>query len=297
MPQYIRVGRCRVAFHQLGNGPPIVFMHGFGLDHRNGVGAAQMLWLEHPLFQVHLIYSRSQSVVDRDDRQLQRLALAERLSVPVPDPPTLNRVGMLRIPTLAIFRRFDSPDTRALDLRNVVSGAAVCCEHLLRARRGHRRAGQAPGRSRGRTAGRADRGTGIRLGELLDLELDCIWSSASHGSWLKVPLGKLATEPTVPLDEPTLAALGPAWTNCPPPCSPSPGSKTRSPGRSTGNSPPATSPPCSAASAHTSKPTWPRPPDNPDELTASPTSRCLATRPGIDAHRPFYQNFLDLSNI
>ena len=51
------------------------------------------------------------------------------------------------------------------------------------------------------------RGTGIRLGELLDLELDCVWDSASHGSWLKVPLGKLATERTVPLDEPTLAAL------------------------------------------------------------------------------------------
>jgi integrase len=51
------------------------------------------------------------------------------------------------------------------------------------------------------------RGTGIRLGELLDLELDCVWDSASHGSWLKVPLGKLATERTVPLDPTTLAAL------------------------------------------------------------------------------------------
>ena len=51
------------------------------------------------------------------------------------------------------------------------------------------------------------RGTGIRLGELLDLELDCVWDSASHGSWLKVPLGKLATERTVPLDAATLAAL------------------------------------------------------------------------------------------
>jgi site-specific recombinase XerD len=51
------------------------------------------------------------------------------------------------------------------------------------------------------------RGTGIRLGELLDLELDCVWDSASHGSWLKVPLGKLATERTVPLDATTLAAL------------------------------------------------------------------------------------------
>jgi len=51
------------------------------------------------------------------------------------------------------------------------------------------------------------RGTGLRLGELLDLELGCIWDSASHGSWLKVPLGKLGTERTVPLDATTLAAL------------------------------------------------------------------------------------------
>ncbi len=51
------------------------------------------------------------------------------------------------------------------------------------------------------------RGTGIRLGELHDLELDCVWDTGSHGSWLKVPLGKLGTERTVPLDEATLAAL------------------------------------------------------------------------------------------
>ena len=51
------------------------------------------------------------------------------------------------------------------------------------------------------------RGTGIRLGELLDLELDCVWDSASHGSWLKVPVGKLGTERTVPLDDVTLRAL------------------------------------------------------------------------------------------
>jgi site-specific recombinase XerD len=55
------------------------------------------------------------------------------------------------------------------------------------------------------------RGTGLRLGELLDLELDCVLDFASHGSWLKVPLGKLGTERTVPLDEFTLAALA-DWT-------------------------------------------------------------------------------------
>ena len=56
------------------------------------------------------------------------------------------------------------------------------------------------------------RGTGIRLGELLDLELDCLLDFASHGSWLKVPLGKLGTERTVPLDHSTLAALD-GWTS------------------------------------------------------------------------------------
>jgi site-specific recombinase XerD len=58
-----------------------------------------------------------------------------------------------------------------------------------------------------RTALTILRGTGIRLGELLDLELDCVWDSASHGSWLKIPIGKLGTERTVPLDADTLAAL------------------------------------------------------------------------------------------
>jgi integrase len=54
------------------------------------------------------------------------------------------------------------------------------------------------------------RGTGMRLGELLDLELDCLWDSTSHGTWIKVPLGKLGTERMVPLDAETLAALD-AW--------------------------------------------------------------------------------------
>ena len=54
------------------------------------------------------------------------------------------------------------------------------------------------------------RGAGLRLGELRDLELDCLPDLPGHGSWLKVPLGKLNTERVVPLDEATLAALD-AW--------------------------------------------------------------------------------------
>jgi site-specific recombinase XerD len=51
------------------------------------------------------------------------------------------------------------------------------------------------------------RGTGLRLGELLDLELDCLWELPGHGTWLKVPLGKLNTERVVPLDADTLTVL------------------------------------------------------------------------------------------
>ncbi len=51
------------------------------------------------------------------------------------------------------------------------------------------------------------RGTGLRLGELLDLELDCLWDTPTHGTWVKVPVGKLGTERTVPLDAATLAAF------------------------------------------------------------------------------------------
>lgn len=51
------------------------------------------------------------------------------------------------------------------------------------------------------------RGAGLRIGELLDLELDCIVDYGASGSWLRVPLGKLNNERAVPLDEPTLGVL------------------------------------------------------------------------------------------
>ena len=51
------------------------------------------------------------------------------------------------------------------------------------------------------------RATGMRIGELLDLELDCVIDFEAHGRWLRVPLGKLNTERTVPLDDDTVAVL------------------------------------------------------------------------------------------
>jgi len=51
------------------------------------------------------------------------------------------------------------------------------------------------------------RAVGLRIGELLDLELDCVHEIAGHGAWLKVPLGKLDTERMVPLDDETVELI------------------------------------------------------------------------------------------
>lgn len=54
------------------------------------------------------------------------------------------------------------------------------------------------------------RGTGLRVGELLDLEVDCVVDYGLAGIWLRVPLGKLGTERSVPLDPDVLGAIS-AW--------------------------------------------------------------------------------------
>jgi integrase len=48
---------------------------------------------------------------------------------------------------------------------------------------------------------------GLRIGELLDLELDCVHELEGNGAWLKVPLGKLDTERMMPLDDETVALV------------------------------------------------------------------------------------------
>lgn len=51
------------------------------------------------------------------------------------------------------------------------------------------------------------RATGMRIGELIDLELDCVHEISGQGAWLKVPLGKLDTERMVPLDDESVALV------------------------------------------------------------------------------------------
>src|SRR6266705_1609522 len=51
------------------------------------------------------------------------------------------------------------------------------------------------------------RATGLRIGELRDLELDCVHEVPGTGTWLKVPLGKLGSERMVPLDDDTTSLI------------------------------------------------------------------------------------------
>jgi integrase len=51
------------------------------------------------------------------------------------------------------------------------------------------------------------RHTGLRIGELLDLEVDHLVDYGPNGTWLRVPLGKLHNERSVPLDDTALEAL------------------------------------------------------------------------------------------
>lgn len=51
------------------------------------------------------------------------------------------------------------------------------------------------------------RATGLRAGELCDLELDCVHEISGTGAWLKVPLGKLNSERMVPLDAQTVELI------------------------------------------------------------------------------------------
>ena len=72
------------------------------------------------------------------------------------------------------------------------------------------------------------RATGLRIGELRDLELDCVHEVPSTGAWLKVPLGKLGTERMVPLDDDTVALID-RITETRSPGLPLPHPKTRQP--------------------------------------------------------------------
>ncbi len=72
------------------------------------------------------------------------------------------------------------------------------------------------------------RRAGLRLGELLDLQLGCVVDYGPTGTWLRVPLGKLGTERSVPLDADTVATLD-TWVALRGPQRPHPNPRTGDP--------------------------------------------------------------------
>src|ERR1700722_17361315 len=96
----------------------------------------------------------------------------------------------------------------------------------------------------------------------------------------------------------------PAWAPSAMPCSHSCTATTAPPGRSTGSSPPATSPHCSAASASTSKrspasnPLRPGPPDNPPtNLRCHPLSCCNFTAHWPEDNWPGILKWMELTRL
>jgi site-specific recombinase XerD len=61
------------------------------------------------------------------------------------------------------------------------------------------------------------RKTGIRIGELLALEFDCVRSDSLGNQFLKVPLGKMNNERLVPLDNGALEIIATIKQRCPVP--------------------------------------------------------------------------------
>lgn len=57
------------------------------------------------------------------------------------------------------------------------------------------------------------RHTGLRIGELLDLELEDLVDYGAKGTWLRVPLGKLNNERSVPVDDAALEAFDEWFTH------------------------------------------------------------------------------------
>ena len=115
------------------------------------------------------------------------------------------------------------------------------------------------------------RACGLRIGELTDLELDCVHEVPGQGAWLKVPLGKLDTERMVPLDEETVTLIDRIAAHR----SPAGRSRTRAPANAPSSCSPTTAGGCPPRRCALSLPGPRRPPAS----ATSPRTRCGTLMP------------------
>jgi len=136
------------------------------------------------------INSKTGEPITRADQARRVLALSNFLSDITewgwPDAPSRRLVFRADVPRLPqpLPRYLPVDIDRRLTIALEESPSRLCADALL-----------------------LQRACGLRIGELLDLELDCVHEIPDNGSWLKVPLGKLDRERMVPLDEPTVALI------------------------------------------------------------------------------------------
>jgi integrase len=135
--------------------------------------------------QVDAINTKTKEVISVAERSRRVLALAGFLT-------DITEWGWPDAPTRRLVFRDDIPKLpRVLPRYLPVDADRRLTEEL-------RRPG---GNELAACALRLQRSCGLRIGELLDLELDCVHEVPGQGAWLKVPLGKLESERMVPLDE------------------------------------------------------------------------------------------------
>jgi integrase len=136
-------------------------------------------------FLVDAPNTKNDQTITVADRARRVLAVANFLT-------DITEWGWPEAPARKLIFRDDIPKTPQVLPRYLAVDADRSLTEILRTR---------PGNELAACALLLQRSCGLRIGELLDLELDCVHEVPDHGCWLKVPLGKLDTERMVPLDE------------------------------------------------------------------------------------------------
>lgn len=133
---------------------------------------------------VDAVSSKTGQIISVADRSRRVVALIGFLT-------DITEWGWAEAPTRKLLFRDDNPKLPQVLPRYLPVDADRRLTEVLRDR---------PGNELAACALRLQRACGLRIGELLDLELDCVHEVPGHGSWLKIGLGKLDTERMVPLD-------------------------------------------------------------------------------------------------
>jgi 3-oxoadipate enol-lactonase len=81
---------------------------------RDGVATARSLWLDHPLFGTTRAVPRARRRLEQMIGSYSGWHWLHPDPLAVPDPPVIDRLGSVQVPTLAVRGQLDAPDTQKL---------------------------------------------------------------------------------------------------------------------------------------------------------------------------------------